>query len=272
MMRSLLFVPANDAKRIARVHERGADAIVLDLEDGVSLEAKVEARAGVAAAATRITAHGATVFVRVNADWRDDLASVLIPEVSGIVAPKIADAASAEAVAAAIKDKAEARSVALIALIESAAGLFNAPAIAAVEGVSALALGGEDLCAELGVPPSQEALDLPCKLIALAAASRGLAALGAPASIGDFRELDGYREAVGRARAIGMSGTLCIHPAQVAIANAGFAPSAAEIAQARDIVEAWEKRGARGVIAVNGQMIDAPVVARARRVLASTGS
>jgi len=121
-------------------------------------------------------------------------------------------------------------------------------------------------------PAGHEALDLPCKLVALAAASRGLAALGAPASISEFRDLDGYREAIRRARAIGLSGALCIHPAQVAIANEGFAPSAAEIAQARDIVEAWEKGGGRGVVAANGRMIDAPVVARARRVLAGAGS
>jgi citrate lyase subunit beta/citryl-CoA lyase len=265
-MRSLLFVPADDAKRIERVHERGADVVILDLEDGVAPESKGVARAALSEAAARIVAHGAKVFVRVNTDWRDDLAVALTPALSGVVFPKLNNAATARDAVAAVGARA-----AVIVLIESAEGLFNAPAIAAVEGVSGLALGGEDLCVELGVAPSEDALDLPCKLIALAAATRGLAAIGAPVSISEFKDLDAYRQAIGKARRIGLTGALCIHPAQVAIANSGFMPTDAEVEHARAIVETWERRGAEGVIVVDGRMVDAPVVARAQRVIAQTG-
>lgn len=262
MYRSFLFVPANDAKRIARVHERGADAIILDLEDAVPADAKAEARAAVPSVAADLAAKGATVFVRVNADWQADIEAALSPGVSGIVAPKVRDAKAAREIVAALRPGLD-----FIALIESADGLYEARAIAAVEGVSGLALGSEDLSVELGVSPNADSLDLPCKMLALAAATRGLMALGAPVSIGEFRDLGAYSAAVALARRIGMTGAFCIHPAQVAIVNAGFAPSAAEIEDARAILAAWDGAGGRGVVAHGGRMIDAPVVARARRML-----
>lgn len=269
-MRSLLFVPADDSARIARVHERGADGVILDLEDGVAPESKVAARAAVAQAAADIAARGAPVFVRVNADWRDDLGAIVSPDIAGVVAPKVNDAAAAAELVAALRAAAPGRAMQVIALIESPAALFNAPSIAAVDGVSGLALGGEDLCLSLGVAPTREALDVPCKLLALAAATRGLAAFGAPISIAEFRDLEAYRAAIALARQVGLTGALCIHPAQVAIANAGFQPTEREIEQARAVLEAWRQRGSSGVTQLNGQMIDAPVVARARRVLGET--
>lgn len=265
-MRSLLFVPANDEKRIARVHERGADAVILDLEDAVAFEAKQAARAALGHVAAQLAAKGVTVFVRVNADWRNDLDAALTSGVSGIVAPKISDAGAVRALIDAIAAHAPIRDIAIIAQIETAVGLFNAASIAA-SGVTGLALGSEDLSLELGVAPTRESLDLPCKMIALAAASEGLMALGAPISIGEFRDLEAYESAVGYARRIGMTGAMCIHPAQVVVANEGFRPSEAELVEARAILAAWAARPAQGVVAFNGRMIDAPVVARARRII-----
>jgi citrate lyase subunit beta/citryl-CoA lyase len=160
----------------------------------------------------------------------------------------------------------------VIALVETCAGVLDAAAIAAVPGLTGLALGSEDLSVELGVAPSAASLDLPCKQIALAAASRGLMALGAPVSIAEFRDLDAYAAAMDAARAIGMSGVFCIHPAQVEIANARFAPSETELADARAILAAWEaaQREGRAVVSLNGRMIDAPVVKRALRLVGRT--
>ncbi|QGZ93665.1 HpcH/HpaI aldolase/citrate lyase family protein [Terricaulis silvestris] len=269
MLRSFLFVPAIDEKRLARVHERGADAVILDLEDAVPPEAKAAARAGLRGVAEGLAAKGVKVFVRVNADTPADIDAAVCGAVQGIVAPKVRGASQAADIVEAIGARANARPVDFIALIESASGIFNAAPIAGVNGVSGLALGSEDLTAELGVAPTADSLDLPCKMIALAAATRGLMALGAPVSIGEFRDLDLYRNAIALARRVGMTGTFCIHPAQVAVANDGFAPSPAELDEARALLAAWREAEATGVgvIAHGGRMIDAPVVARAKRLL-----
>lgn len=277
MYRSFLFVPANDEKRIARVHERGADAVILDLEDAVAAADRENARAGVRAIAAALRAKGVRVFVRINSSWRaalSDLEASLSADVAGIIAPKVNDAAQARVVAEMLREVEAARGVEagatqLIALVETSAGVLDAAAIASTPGLTGLALGSEDLSVELGVAPSAASLDLPCKRIALAAASRGLMALGAPVSIAEFRDLDAYAAAMDAARAIGMTGVFCIHPAQVEIANARFAPSESEFADARAILSAWDAAQAKGqaVVSLHGRMIDAPVVKRALRLV-----
>lgn len=277
MYRSFLFVPANDEKRIARVHERGADAVILDLEDAVADADKDKARGGVRAIAAGLRVKGARVFVRINSSWRAvlaDLEASLSADVAGIIAPKVNDAAQARVVAEMLREVEAARGLAagatqLIALVETSAGVLDAAAIASTPGLTGLALGSEDLSVELGVAPSAASLDLPCKRIALAAASRGLMALGAPVSIAEFRDLDAYAAAMDAARAIGMTGVFCIHPAQVEIANARFAPSESELADARAILSAWDAAQAKGqaVVSLHGRMIDAPVVKRALRLV-----
>lgn len=277
MRRSFLFCPANDAKRLDRVHERGADAVIIDLEDAVSAADKETARAGVPAIARDLAAKGAQVFVRINATWTsafEDLKVAVTPGVQGVVAAKMSDAGHARVLGEIICELEAVRGRApgtleLVALIESAEGLQRAGEIARVPQITGLALGSEDLSVQLGVAPNADSLDLPCKQIALAAASRGLMALGAPVSIAEFRDLDAYAAAMDRARRIGMTGVFCIHPAQVEIANARFAPSEVELVEARGVLEAWAaaQREGRAVVAFDGRMIDAPVVARARRLV-----
>lgn len=280
MRRSFLFVPANDAKRIARVHERGADAVILDLEDAVAAADKDTARTGVGAIAQELAAKDVDVFVRINTAWSaafEDLKAVVGPGVRGVIAAKVSDSAQARVLGELIRELEatrglEAGSVELIALIESAEGLQRAAQIAAVPHITGLALGSEDLSVQLGVAPNADCLDLPCKQIALAASTRGLMALGAPVSIAEFRDLDAYAAAMDKARRIGMTGVFCIHPAQVEVANARFAPSEAELSEARGVLGAWAQaeREGRAVVAYNGRMIDAPVVARARRLVELT--
>ena len=277
MYRSFLFVPANDEKRIARVHERGADVVILDLEDAVAAVDKDHARKGVRAIAAGLHSRGARVFVRINSSWRAalaDLEASIGADVAGVIASKVNGAAQARVVAEMVREVELARDLEagvtqLIALVETSAGVLDAAAIAAVRGITGLALGSEDLSVELGVAPSAASLDLPCKQIALAAASRGLMALGAPVSIAEFRDLDAYAAAMDSARAVGMTGVFCIHPAQVEIANARFAPSKSELADARAILAVWDAAQANGqaVVSLNGRMIDAPVVKRALRLV-----
>jgi citrate lyase subunit beta/citryl-CoA lyase len=277
MRRSFLFTPANDARRIAHLHERGADAVILDLEDAVALSDKEIARAGLGVIAHELVGRGVDVFIRINAPWLmavEDLKAAVSAGVHGVVAAKVSDPGQARVVGEMIREleverQLTAGTTELIALIESAEGLQRAAEIASVSHVSGLALGSEDLSVQLGVAPSADSLELPCKLIALAAAPRGLMALGAPVSIAEFRDLEAYAAAMDCARRVGMTGVFCIHPAQVEVANVRFAPSEAELSEARGVLEAWAQaeRESRSVIAYKGRMIDAPVVARARRLV-----
>ena len=132
----------------------------------------------------------------------------------------------------------------------------------------ALAFGGEDFSAELGAPPTFAALGQACQQVAYAAAGAGVGAMGVPASIGEFRDLGAWRAGLEQARAMGMTGAMCVHPDQLAHANAAFTPSAEETAHAEAVLEAWDA-AVSGVAALEGKMIDAPVAARARRVLAA---
>jgi citrate lyase subunit beta/citryl-CoA lyase len=120
----------------------------------------------------------------------------------------------------------------------------------------------------LGVPPTPELLDLPCRMLSLVAARRGLMALGAPVSIGIIDDQVAWHDAARKARRLGLTGALCSHPSQIAPVNEGFACAPVEVEAAARIVAAWEARRGTGVIQIDGRMIDRPVVLAARRTLA----
>lgn len=157
----------------------------------------------------------------------------------------------------------------LIALVETPRGISALPALARVPAVVGLALGTEDFSLALGVPPEPAVLDFPSRQLALAAAERGLMALAVPVSIAQFRDMEAYAAAVDIGAAYGINGAICIHPSQVAVANRGFGVTAEERAVAERIVAAWDEATGRGasVTSLDGRMIDAPVVERARRLL-----
>ncbi|MDE1173647.1 MAG: CoA ester lyase [Parvibaculaceae bacterium] len=274
--RSLLFVPGDNLKHLEKVHERGADAVIIDFEDAVAPEAKPRAREIFRDVAPVLAAQGVDVLVRLNAEWRlafADLDAVVSSDLRALVVPKVEGPERLLALGELIGEFEAERglrpgAIGLVALIESPASLARLAAIAAVPRVIGLALGSEDFSLGLGVAPTSASLDLPCRLIALAAASQSLMALGLPISIGEFRRLDAYREAALAARAAGLTGALCIHPAQVAVINEVFAPGAAERARAQRIVEAWDASGGKAVLQIDGAMVDLPVVLRARRILA----
>jgi citrate lyase subunit beta/citryl-CoA lyase len=159
--------------------------------------------------------------------------------------------------------------VALLPLIESAAGLAAARALAAVSGVAQLAFGSIDLALDLGCEETFEALIAARSEVVLASRLAGLASPldGVTAGYNDAGLLTAEAR---RARSLGFGGKLLIHPRQIAPALAGFRPSEAEIAWAREILEAVGRKG-EGAIAVGGRMIDAPVIATARRLLAYAG-
>ena len=274
--RSLLFAPADNAKLLDKAHERGADAIILDLEDAVPAAAKPAARAGVAAWIDRLSGLGVTVVVRVNSGWLEcvaDLNAVVRPGLAAILLPQVKDDLQLRAVDAIIGELETARGLAaggigLVALVEAPSTLAHLPAIAAAPRLIGLALGSEDFSLALRTEPTPAALTLPCQMIALAAAGRGLMAIGLPDSLADFRDLDRYAATIAQARALGMTGALCIHPAQVAVVNRAFAPSAEQRDWAERVLAAWgeAERTGSGVIAVDGRMVDRPVVERAKSI------
>ena len=275
---SLLFLPADRADRVAKAGRSGADAVILDLEDAVAPEAKANARARLEDSAEILRSAACGVVVRINAPWRlalEDLAASCAANVDAIMVPKVEDAARLTVISEMLAEYETAKGnhtkVALLALIEAPIALARMAAIAAVPRVIGLALGSEDFSLSLGVEPTAESLDLPCREIALTASARGLMAFGLPLSLTEFRDLESYGKAVAAARAMGMTGALCIHPAQIGPVNTGFYPSPREVAAARAILEAWDEpsRGERMAITVAGRMVDVPVVLRARRTLAT---
>lgn len=273
--RSALFVAANDVARIAKIHTRGADAVILDLEDAVPAADKPVARASIVATAEQLAALGQTVAVRINSNWCDavaDLEAAVLATVTALVVPKVECPHRLAVVAEMIFEWEVARGlpvgkIGVIALIESPAALARMAEIAAVPRVTGLALGTEDFSLALGVAPTPQSLDLPCRLLALAAAERELMALALPISIGAFDNDAAYANAISNARAVGLTGALCIHPKQVAALNAGFAPSERDLADAQAIVAAWDARGNVNAIKLGDRMIDPPVAERARRLL-----
>jgi len=276
--RSLLFVAADDQKRVDKAGTRGADAVILDLEDAVTPERKPVAREQLASAVARISATGTPVVVRINAGWWNavmDLEFAVIEGVAAIMVPKVEDAGRLDVLSTMLQERAVGTGLAvspdLIALIESPAALVSLDEIAGVKGLVGLALGTEDFSLMLGVPPSVEALDLPCRQVALTASAHGLMALGVPGSISNIADTDSWNKAVQLGRAVGMTGALCIHPSQIEPANRGFSISQAEQMWSVRVVDSWEEAGRPGAFKLDGKMIDLPVVLAAQRALGIAG-
>lgn len=159
----------------------------------------------------------------------------------------------------------------LVAMLESPAAVLDAPAIArAGTRLAGLVFGSEDYCGQLGIASSAALLDWPAQMVAVAARARGLAAFGQPGPVAEIADMETYARLLAKAKAMGFTGTLCIHPKQVAVANRVYSPTDEEIALAKEIVAAFEVavREGRGAFALHGRMIDAPVVDQARATLA----
>lgn len=262
--------------RLQKAHLRGADALILDLEDAVAPDRKQAARDAIGAEIDRLATLGPALVVRVNTGWLElaaDLAVCVRPGVRAIMVPKVEEPWHVRIMAEMIGELELLQGIpvgttGIVCLIESAAGLGIMADLAALPRVIGLALGSEDFALGMGVPPSPELLDLPCRQLALAASRTGIMAIAVPASIAQFRDMQAYADAVRQGRAYGATTALCIHPNQIAVANREFAPSVAEMEQARAVMAAWHAHGGSGVLQLNGRMIDRPVMLRAAAVLA----
>ena len=276
--RSMLFVPAAAPQRWQKAHTRGADALIVDLEDSTQADAKAGARVQATEAVTFLAAQGAAVTVRVNNDeayLAEDLEAVVKPGLRAVVMPKVEHASELDSLSA-MMDALEYEagldrfSVGVVAVIESPRALEQVVQIADGPRLIGLALGSEDFSLALGRKPGPLSLDLAAQAIAYAAAARGIMGIGMASSIANFTDLDSFAADARRAHAMGLTGAMCVHPNQIAALNASFGASEADVAEARAILAAWESR-VDGVVNHNGKMIDLPVVERARRLLASAG-
>lgn len=266
-IRSLLFAPGNDARKLEKALESDADAVVADLEDAVPAPEKGRAREIV-----RDLVAGARpetlLAVRLNAVgtpfWEDDLRMLFELPPDALVLPK----ATPDGVAALGPDGPP-----VIGIAETAQGLRLAYETACSPRTVALLLGAVDLGLELGLEPradGQEVLFARSKLVVDSAA----AGIRGPLDLVhvDLHDDEGLEAECRLARSLGLRGKACIHPAQVAIVNRVFSPSDEETDRARRVVQAYEQGRAegRGVVSLDGEMIDLPVVERARQVLAAS--
>ena len=254
--RSLLFVPATHPGRFAKAVASGADVVIIDLEDAVPGDGKAEARDNAAAflsqegrAVVRINSHG-------SEHQEKDIAAISgLPGLSGVMIPKSESADDVDAVGRALE-------VPTIPLIESARGVQNATEIADAEHTTRIALGDQDLMADLG-SGAEELITFARHALTYAAAAAALPGSidGISLAVGDR---DRVRDSAERGRALGFRGKLCIHPNQVPVVNAAFAPSPEEIEWARRVHDA---SGQAVAVMDDGTFVDAPVFKRAQAIL-----
>jgi citrate lyase subunit beta/citryl-CoA lyase len=274
-----MYVPVNVEKYVDKAHTRGADCIQLDLEDSVPASQKDAARKLVPAAAKRVRRGGGDVVVRINSPYEvtvKDLEFSICEDVDGIALTKTQSAEHVKRIDDLVSELELKRGLRpghtrLIAMIETPAAFFQMPAIAQASArLAAMNIGGEDFALENGMEPTEETLLMPKQQMIFAARSGGLMPLGFIASVAAFGDWDAFGRMVRRSRQFGFMGAGCIHPGQVPIVNREYSPSPDEAAFARRVIEESEKAEAAGraSFAIDGKMIDVPVVERARRLLA----
>lgn len=276
--RTLLFVPANRPRMLDKAATAGADIVVIDLEDAVLPADKRAARKTARSAVDALSRAGQTVFVRVNNVHtkltRGDLTDVVRPGLAGVVHPKSErpqDLRDLDVLLreAEVRNKVRPGDVGVIPIIESPAAILDCARITtAIDRVVALSLGGEDYCTALAVPRSNAALAYPRGVLVTTAAAHNIPAIDSPYPT--INDEEGVRSEAALAAAIGFRGKYVIHPGQVAPVNEAFSPTAQQIAEARRIIAAADRaaKAKRGTVSLDGAMIDAPIVERARRTLA----
>ena len=266
--RSFLFAPGNEERKLRKAFTAGADAVIADLEDGVAPELRTDAREVVGRVLHETETESARL-VRLNvpgSEWfEDDLEFVLGLKLDGLVLPK-ATPESVEALGTAGPP--------VVAIVESALGLAKASETALAPRVAVLALGSHDLSAELRLAqrPDQLELLVPRSQAVLASAVAGIRAPIDTVFL-DIHDQPGLEEECRLAWTLGLRGKLCIHPEQLPAVHRVFAPSEEELDWARRVLEAHEQglQEGRGAVALDGRMIDMPIVKQARRLLAEGG-
>lgn len=279
--RSSLILPVNVPRFVDKAGLRGADAVVLDLEDSVPPAEKAAARRLVRDALAPAGRGGAEVVVRVNNDpmllW-EDVEAAVHPGLDGLALPKAESPEQIRDLAGRVEDLERRRGiepghVRLSLAIETPRGLLRAEEIAASSSrIATMGVGVEDYCLELGVEPSVDGIELlyAVSRVVTVCKAAGVQPTGLLGSIAGFRDLAAFEGAAARARQLGCEGAGCIHPDQVAVLNRVFSPDPAKVEHARRVVEAFEDGLRRGTasVSLDGRMVDIPVYKRAEVILA----
>lgn len=278
--RSALIFPANVPKFYEQAHLRGADALVLDLEDSVAAEQKMAARQTFSEALQAAQKGNVPVLVRVNNEFPElvrDLDACVQYGVDEVMFPKIESADQVKVLDALLREREILRDLPqgrlrVSLVIESTVGLENALSIAqASSRISTLALGAEDLKRELRIDAGDDGdlLVWAHNRIVVAAYAAGITPLGYPGSIADYRDIDKFERAVERGRCMGYMGGYCIHPRQIEVLNRKFSPSKEQVAWAQKVADAFSSASAEGraSVSVDGQMVDIPVAEQAHGIL-----
>ena len=274
--RSSLILPVNVPKFVERAHLRGADAIVLDLEDSVPTAEKAGARRLIPDALRMVARGGGEVLVRVNNDLAlldEDVDAAVHPGLDGLAFPKAESAEQIRKLVAQIETLEKKRGlepghVRLSLALETPRGVLAAREIAAAsDRIATMSVGVEDYCLELGVEPSADGVELfyaVSRVVTIAKAA-GIQPTGLLGSIAEFRDIKAFEASALRARQVGCEGAGCIHPDQVVVLNRVFSPDPAKVEYAGHVVAAFEDGVRRGTASVNldGKMVDVPVYKRA---------
>ena len=280
LIRSLVFVPGNRANMLERAKSFDADIIMVDLEDSVPPGEKVNAREMARAWVPLLRAEGKRVMVRVNSLdtglTRPELEAVVSPDLHGISLGKVESVRDIRTVDGLLSPLEAAKgmeggTLRIIPWIETAKAMWDARAIAeSSPRVVAIAFGAEDFTNDMGIERTDlgEEVSVPRAMVPIAARAGDVGSLDSP--FVRFRDPDALRDDAQRARRMGYTGKFAIHPAQLEIINETFSPSDEEIEYARRVMEAWDaaESGGRGSLALDGRMVDVPVVKRAQNLLA----
>ena len=277
--RSALFVPANVERFVAKAVDRGADALIIDLEDSVPLAQKEAARTLVPDIVKRFRDTGhSDVIVRINQPLElavRDLEAAVIAGVDAIMVTKVEGPEHLRLLDEMVTRLEQSRRLPLgeiwfIGLIEAPGPLARAYDIArSTPRLAGISLGAEDYATAIGAKPTEDTLLMPKQQILQAARAAGIMPFGTIGSVADFGDLDGYARIVKRSADFGFVGASCIHPSLVPILNAGFSPSEKDVADAERIVALDRQAAAEGraSFAIDGKMIDIPIVQRAEALL-----
>ena len=276
--RALLYMPGDDRHKIEKATTLGVDCICMDMEDGVAMNKKADARASIAKALQELDFGKSEKLARINAVGsgldRDDIRAILPYRPDGIVIPKMEELsqiqwASDMIEAAELENGWPIGSIRILVDVETARGILNLNEIASHPRLDALIFGGEDYAASVGAIRTQEALELlyAREATVAAAAAYGLQAIDIVAI--DFKDLEALRRESGFGAQLGFTGKQIIHPAQVQPVQEAYTPSGDAIAHAKRIVETFEASQTKGAgaYALDGKMIDRPLLRNAQRVL-----
>jgi citrate lyase beta subunit len=278
--RALLYMPGDDMHKIRKAATLGVDCVCLDMEDGVAQNRKADARKTIVEALGSLNFGGSERLARINPVGsgleEDDLLAVLPSRPDGIVVPKVEQAGQVRWVCAQIEkaeglSKLERESIGLIVIIETARGIVNLAQIASADPrLKALIFGAEDFAGDMGAVRTPEAWEVFYARSAVVTHAAAFDLQAIDMVYVDFKDMEGLRQEARRAVQMGFAGKQIIHPNQVVPVQQAFTPSDEEIRHAQRIMDAFaeHQQAGRGAFALDGKMIDAPILKTAQRVLA----